>query len=394
MGELMAGALKLAPQALASVSPSQVTELEACHLHVALQADRHYRTWPLTGAKARIGSVCHRVLEQAVTGSVAALPQKLWRESLEEFWRSEISKEERLAAAAPLSVHLGPATRSPGYALQKARVMRKAMSLLEWPSNILHAARYEEERWYRAYGGRLRGRADVVRVGDGQVELADYKTGAIFEDSEDGGSPVLKMQYRRQLLLYAAMHHDETGEWPAMVYVVPLAGEKVGVEVLPVEAEAEAARALALLEAYNADVARAAVAEDLASPSAEACRNCGFQAICEPFWGDISPAWDWGHTASVCGMLTSLRHPADGEQLLEVAIEAGNTGHGTHSVRAYRRIGAREGERVACIRLAGWVGGQQPLTVADYSELWPEAMLKAAQEGHDATEYTSHVELA
>jgi len=68
----------------------------------------------------------------------------------------------------------------------------------------------------------------------------DYKTGSIYENLSETGMQILRTPYRKQLLLYAAMHHWETETWPIAGHVIGLANEQETVHIAPVEAEQEA----------------------------------------------------------------------------------------------------------------------------------------------------------
>ena len=61
---------------------------------------------------------------------------------------------------------------------------------------------------------------------------------------DDSETQIVKAQYRRQLLLYSAMHHDITGCWPVKAHLVPLSGDRISITLDPVEAQKEAMAAI------------------------------------------------------------------------------------------------------------------------------------------------------
>ncbi len=291
------------PRRLEYVSPSNLGALEQCLLQVAFSTDPRYRKQVFQGPKARLGSACHALLDRISKGELAGVPEPAWRTKLEEIWKDEASKQENSALNSPLERHLGPVRRWPGYAIRRARVLRRASEILRRKQHAGgRTASVRTERRYRSYGGKLRGRADAVYSSGSRTVIEDYKTGNIHEE-QPGHGVTLKESYRRQILLYAAMHHYETGTWPEAGYVVPLVGEREEVRIDPVEARQEAENAVQLLERYNAQLLEASSYWELASPSQEACRFCDYKAFCKPFWENSSPTWDWPRTAAVEGQL-------------------------------------------------------------------------------------------
>ncbi len=358
------------------VSPSRVAALEACFLQAAFGADPAYRKLIFRGPRGLLGAACHALLERVWKGELASEPEGGRRQGLERIWGEEVARAEEAAQhpSAPTR-HLGPARRWPGYALQRARVLRRAEALLGRRRTVGRGGDSGafSERGYRAYGGRMRGRADLVRSVQGRVEIEDYKTGEIYEEAEIGGAQaLLKPRLRRQLLLYAAMHHSETGEWPRSGHIVPLAGERASIEVDPYEAAQEAEAALELLDRFNAQVARGQGSGSLASPSEDACRLCSFKAFCEPFWMQVSASWTWGGvSATIEGVVLQANIGGTGNWTAKVRVERGNVERGTYTVRGSRDIGLGRGERLRAVNLLlKEAEGSPTLVVTSYTELW------------------------
>ncbi len=275
------------------VTPSRVFALEACFLRAAFDADPRYAARVFRGPKARLGSASHALLERVSKHELDGVPASERRRRLRELWVEEAGKEGAAARDSELEGHLGPPERWPGYNIQKARAVAAAMRMLERRDTATGGpgGSARAERFYSAYQGRLRGRADAVYPRGGRTEIEDYKTGAIHDELPGAGT-VLKTRFRRQLLLYAAMHHDETGIWPAAGSIVPLSGPKERFPIDPVEAEGEARAALAVMDSYNERVRTPGVRpESLASPTPAACGPCGHKRSCAPFWHWVSPEW-------------------------------------------------------------------------------------------------------
>lgn len=365
---------------LEHISPTSVFIMENCFLQKCFDVDPCYRDRTFRGPKARLGSVCHEILARVTRGELAGVAKPQRRPKLAEMWKEEVAKEEELLRSSPVESHFGPALRWPGYAIQRARVTRKAQNL----SERLHparsgAGRIWPEKSYQAYQGRLRGRVDLVYSSGGRTEIGDYKTGDIYETRGDEDPPVLKSHYRRQLLLYAAMHHDSTGHWPVAGHIIPLTGDRATVRISPAEAQREVEAALGLLDRFNTEVTRAHSPELLASPSQHACRPCSYKAFCEPFWTCISPDWDWEQSVAIEGVALRIHGSVAREWTIEARVEHGNLAAGVYNIRGNRRARLRSGQQGRIVNLMrDEVRERSTLVLTDYTELWTTSMLQRA----------------
>jgi RecB family exonuclease len=364
--------LALEPRPLEYVSPSRLGALEACFLQAAFAADAAYQGWTFKGPGAQLGSACHALLERVTRGELARVPSSERRSELERMWSEEVARVEEASLSSPLTRHLGPARHWRGYALQRARVIRRAEDILERAgSRRQGASSTHAERYYQAYEGRVRGRADLVRSRNGRTEIHDYKTGEIYEEAQHGGAPLLRPLYRRQLLLYAAMHRWETGEWPTTAHVVPLVGESSTIEIEPAEAEQEARRALELLGQFNDWVSQAGSPEMLASPSEHACQLCRFRPFCEPFWAHVSPSWGWAKSVALEGLVMQVHVGQAGGWTAEVKVERGHIEPGVYKLSGSRSVVLEEGQRLRAVNLMTLENAPLPaLVVTGYTELW------------------------
>jgi hypothetical protein len=178
-----------------------------------------------------------------------------------------------------------------------------------------------------AAGGRIRGRADVIRRSP-KHEIEDYKSGAVFE----GDSGELKRAYRMQMLLYAVLEHEESGSWPASASVIPLTGDPVVIEIAPAEAEAARDDALAALAHYNQCVEGTDDAGRLAAPGPEQCRFCEFAAVCPAFWRALNPGWRDGPVVAAAGHILAREASQRGLVALRIDVEAGSIDPGEWTI--------------------------------------------------------------
>lgn len=361
-------AIKIRP--LQYVTPSRVFALEECFLRVAFDADPRHAASVFRGPKARLGSASHALLERVSKHELDNIPAGERRRRLREVWEEEAGKEGEAAHDSELERHFGPPERWPGYNIQKARAVAAAARILERREKAIGGPEgsARAERFYSAYGGRLRGRADAVYSRGAYIEIEDYKTGDIHDEVPGVGS-VLKPRFRRQILLYAAMHHDETGEWPAAGSVVPLSGSREGFRIEPTEAEREARTALRLMDIYN-ERARTPVIrkESLATPAPAACRFCDYKMYCEAFWDWISPEGEWAGGEAVQGTVLWLTSGDMNSWRGEVEVSGGTLEKGIYGISGIRQVLLEEGQKFRTTNLRT-VQGQESLSlrVTDYT---------------------------
>ncbi|MSP12367.1 MAG: hypothetical protein EXR62_05350 [Chloroflexi bacterium] len=374
MGKFMRSPILLKKLPLEYVSPSQISTLETCFLQTAFGTAPWYRSHTFVGPKARLGRVCHTLLEKVLKGELDHTDRVEWRTELVKSWDSLVKQEEKAVQSSQLEGHLGPAQRWPGYSMLRARILAIGHELLgHRQSGSVGGGTFRSEVWFSAYGGKLHGRADVVRISPSGVELEDYKTGEVYEQA-DNLSQIVKPQYLRQLLLYAAMYHDTAGEWPVRAYLVPLTGGKISITIDPAEAEGEAQKALISLSAYNKSIAAAPAMELLASPSAASCRFCAYKAFCEPFWSDASASWEWQSSIALEGVVLSSRLSQIGEFLLEVQAHRGSVVNGVYKISGIRTLNLEVGEYVRLLNLyPNQSGGERELRITDYTEIWRQS---------------------
>lgn len=303
---------------LAYVSPSSYEVLRDCRLRKAFaQQSPPGHSVPAL----RLGAACHRILCQLAEGRV--IPAQL-DSRLKELWRAEIEREAAASKQAGEWALFGPPESWPGIQLKRARLRRAAGWLAALLASLPAGADVRCELDLQGAGGRLRGKIDLAVRSGGVPLIADYKTGAALERD----SLQIVGRYRRQLLLYAALEHEATSQWPATAWLVPLEGKPEQVEVDPVEAAGTVADALALLDAYNS----AAPGAQPASPAPGTCSACGFASRCPAFWAACDASWA-PDLLAVRGEVASVMPSTFGGRSLVVVPRGGSLGHEPVRVR-------------------------------------------------------------
>lgn len=328
-------AVQLTP--MPHISPTMAARLKVCPLQVACDRDKAIQGMIIKGTAARLGTICHRVLE--AVGKHAIPPTADWDAAFETLWGQEVARMAAEVEQSAHDCHLGSPERWPYYA--KRRGWLKHMTRELWTRQRESVAVERApgpgavvafERPYTAFDGRMRGTADVVRQIDGELVIEDYKTGAILEAGGETQAPTVRESYRQQLLLYAAMHHDSAGVWPTRARLIPIEGEPVDIVIDPQEASALALAALTLLNTYNMAVTAGASPRDLARSSQETCKWCGYHGVCDAVWETMSPEWEWSYHA-VEGVVLAAQPTSRGLTNADVNVERSSVPSGTYRVQ-------------------------------------------------------------
>jgi hypothetical protein len=340
-------------QSVSSISPSRLDALATCSLRMAFSADARFRPHVFIGPRARLGTASHLLLEKILKGQLDEVPYTEWDTTLSELWLEILVQEESKVLESELERHFGPAVRWPGYHMLRARSIRLGREMIgRRCQSIRGIGERQTEVVYQAFNGKLRGRADVVLTRNGITEIEDYKTGDLYDRAGDGEEQVIKARYRRQLLLYSAMHHDVTGRWPSKAHLIPLTGDRVSITIDPAEAETEAMAAIGLLDQYNAEIATMESSDILANPSPSVCRYCNYRLFCAPFWSAVSPDWSWTPAAAIEAEALRVQRHLDREGwVVEAVVTRGTVLSHSYKVFGDRDIAIAQGVRFRCVDL-------------------------------------------
>jgi hypothetical protein len=266
-------------QAVTAISPSRFASFQECALREVWAANRVPALLP-TGPAARLGTVTHRLLEEAGRGMLdPADPGEAERR-----WNALIAAAEQAASRNWLDRHLLPfRTAIPDFevralqALARARQLAADAAPVPRPDVTRDDSVVGYELRVETPDGKARGSIDAVVPGDGGPVLRDYKSGAIFDPGLDAAQEI-KAAYANQLKLYAAIYSAMTGTWPSRLELVPPAGAPQTVDFTAEECVQLLEQAIRTLDAVNDVVSspepQSSRRERLARPAPQSCRNC------------------------------------------------------------------------------------------------------------------------
>jgi CRISPR/Cas system-associated exonuclease Cas4 (RecB family) len=350
-------------------------------LRAAFDASPAHEKLRFPGPAARLGNVCHAILEAAGNGAFVHLWPEGWEEAFDSMWQERIAEQERMAQRSPLEQRFGPSSSWPKYELKRALLRVKAKRLTRLRAESVSNRKecwsqvHASERQYSGFGGWLRGRADHVVREHAHVVIEDYKSGAIA-NPEGGEGPEIKANYRRQLLLYAALHWDETGEWPDQARVIPLRGKVVTITIDPEEALAVVHETRALLDRYSTAVQAGMVSVLLGRPAQSNCAFCPYKAVCAPFWESVREDWDvYGVFAE--GTVTGVDHLKNIGTVLGTEVLRGNVPRGFYHLSGLPDLHLFGASTVTAGDVVRMLAGQREtegtpsnLVPSKYSQVW------------------------
>ena len=267
-------------------SPTLAETMRGCFLRAGLSRATGSSELVLGNPRAWLGIAYHEVLEKFPAVDLA---QETFDSAVERLWNAAIARQKNRADAHSLDSRFGSPITWPGYYVARASVALRAQELfggvasavVPSPKQVLRpgVGNSIREREFKACGGKLVGRPDIIRDND----VVDYKSGAIWEYDDATQTDAVKAAYVRQLRIYGYLIKESLGWWPLRGILLPLAGAGVEIALAPSDCARDAVEAVELLDAYNRKVQAGATLDEIASPSPERCRWCPYKLLCPPF---------------------------------------------------------------------------------------------------------------
>jgi hypothetical protein len=180
------------------------------------------------------------------------------------------------------------------------------------------------ELWVHTPDEKVCGYVDHAYRDEVGIVIRDYKSGYIVEPTDDGTS-LVKEDFVVQLRLYAALYSMTFNQWPAKLELTPIQGESVIVPFDPAECMTLLNEAKALWDEINSAVLHTQEEHlspaNLASPSPETCRHCGYRPICSAYLHSDKSAPDAGWPSDVWGTIEKIQPLMNGQ--LAVVLQTG-----------------------------------------------------------------------
>jgi CRISPR/Cas system-associated exonuclease Cas4 (RecB family) len=258
------------------ISPSQFYSMKNCAYKSLLAEAFEKKPLLPVSANAYLGTVLHKELEMIIRGEI-----KSESDLIKSFEQQIASIEERLVEQGyDFFVPLHNNVKDYG---MKIILLKKHIKNIEDRPPVPIGVRYFSEKWFESKDALIAGKIDLVIESENEIEIVDFKTGAITEDVLDDSGEVfsaIKGEYSDQLKLYAYLYYENTGKFPSSLGLVDLARHKFSVEFTQSDCKAVYDSAKKLLHAINNGLDKQ---ELLSFPSEANCKYCLYRPACSSF---------------------------------------------------------------------------------------------------------------
>ncbi|CAG7658395.1 hypothetical protein PAECIP111802_07032 [Paenibacillus allorhizosphaerae] len=276
-------------QTLDKVTPSRYLNLSQCKLRGVLSSLGIPGLLPVS-PNAYFGIAAHRLLERASKGMVSN------QENLDNTWNLCVAEVDEELASSLLTSHLVPlSTHVKQYELKKRLLLNTAAFLIPSFSGEYNRQLSGNERWIETPDRKVGGYADKIVQTAAGYEIIDYKTGEVI------GRNGIKAEYSIQLMLYAGILYECSGEWPAALKIIDVKGNSYTIGFDKNECIQLLSKARILLLEVNEIIAATKSLEEkqqlLATPTPENCRYCSYRPACLQYWNKKkqTPGAQWPH---------------------------------------------------------------------------------------------------
>lgn len=258
------------------ISPSQFYSMKNC-AYKAILAEAFDKSplLPLS-PNAYFGTVLHKMLELIAKGIVKSEDDFNVEFDNQVKALEEDLKQKGFGFFVPLKVKLK------NFGLKKIQLKKHLKSESEKITNFGNLKFYSE-KWFESQDKLIGGKVDLVIEKENEIEILDFKTGAITHDCLDDEGEIysdVKNEYKEQLKLYAYLYFENTKMFPTALSLVDLAKQKFPVEFSEQECKSLFDEAKSLLKSTNDSINTKSFS---ANPKQENCKYCLYRPACSFF---------------------------------------------------------------------------------------------------------------
>jgi CRISPR/Cas system-associated exonuclease Cas4 (RecB family) len=294
------------------ISPSQFYSMKNC-AYKSLLAEAFDRKplLPLS-PNAYFGTVLHKMLELMAKGIVKS--EDDFNAEFDKHVKAleEDLKQKGFGFFVPLNVKLQ------NFGLKKIQLRKHLRSESENSARFSNL-KFHSEKWFESQDKLIGGKVDLVIENGNEVEILDFKTGAITQDCLDDEGEIysdVKNEYKEQLKLYAHLFFENTNKFPTAVSLVDLAGQKFPVEFSEQECKSLFDEAKSLLKSTNDSIKTKSFS---ANPKQENCKYCLYRPACSFFHKKLETDLSFN---DVFGEVTNVKKFQNGN--VSVFLQIGN----------------------------------------------------------------------
>lgn len=258
------------------ISPSQFYSIKNCaYKSLLAEAFDKKPLLPLS-PNAYFGTVLHKMLELIAKGIVKSEADFNAEFDKQVKALEEDLKQKGFGFFVPLKVKLQ------NFGLKKIQ-LRKHLRSESDKITSLSNIKFHSEKWFESTDKLIGGKVDLVIENGNEIEIIDFKTGAITQDFLDDEGEIyseVKNEYKEQLKLYAYLYFQNTNKFPTGLSLVDLAKHKFPVEFSEEECKTLFEEAKNLLKSTNDCINTKLFS---ANPKEENCKYCLYRPACSFF---------------------------------------------------------------------------------------------------------------
>lgn len=294
------------------ISPSQFYSMKNCAYKSLLAEAFDKKPLLPVSPNAYFGTVLHKMLELIAKGIV-----KSEDDFNVEFDKQVKALEDDLKSKGfnffvPLKIKLR------NFGLKKIQLKKHLRSNDVQPI-ISSNTKFHSEKWFESKDKLIGGKVDLIIENGHDIEIIDFKTGAITQDYLDDEGEIfsdVKNKYKEQLKLYAYLYFENTNKFPTNLSLVDLAKQKFPVEFSEEECKTVFDEAKNLLKTTNDCVHTQSFS---AIPTEGNCKYCLYRPACSFFQKQLETDFSFN---DVFGVIKDVRKFQNGN--VSVFLQNGN----------------------------------------------------------------------
>lgn len=258
------------------ISPSQFYSMKNCAYKSLLAEAFGKKPLLPVSPNAYFGTVLHKMLELISKGAVRS------EDDFNRMFAEQVKTVEENLQIQGYDFIIPLQKNVKDFGMKKILLKKHLRALSEQPPKA-SSAKYYPEKWFESKDKLIAGKIDLVIETDAEVEIIDFKTGAITLDVlDDAGETFseVKQEYKEQLKLYAYLYFENTGNYPTVLCLVDLAKQKFSVSFSQSECNSIYDEAKQLLYSTNESITKGTFT---ANPTEANCKYCLYRPACSFF---------------------------------------------------------------------------------------------------------------
>lgn len=255
------------------ISPSQFYSMKNCAYKSLLAQAMNKKPLLPVSANAYYGTVLHKMLELISKGIIRN------EDDFNKIFEEQIKLMEESLVALGYDFFIPLQKKVNDFIMKKILLKEYLRNASEKPPKT-NNVKFYSEKWFESKDKLMGGKIDLVIEAESEIEILDFKTGAIAQDVLDDDGEIyseVKSEYKEQLKLYAYLYFENTGNFPTKLSLVDLTKQKFTVDFSQNECNAIFEEAKELLNSTNNCIDKGTFK---ANPTKANCKYCLYRPAC------------------------------------------------------------------------------------------------------------------